>query len=245
MALEKGSYHFNIEQRDVDFNDKSTYSSMIYYILETAAADADKNHFGVKDLNRDNCTWVVTRVSVEFDQRLDKGEQLNIDTWVSDVRRMMTVRHMVATDSRGERVARATTQWAVIDLESRKAIDVSKYCEVYEVSEEDSKNIIDIPLRVRPINSPAKSSEHTVNYSDLDFNKHMNTMRYIDLMMDMLPMDILYKGRLARMDMNFVLEARYGDKLTVNMEQLDDKKTAFEIKNQNDDPICRVVLRWC
>ena len=58
-------------------------------------------------------------------------------------------------------------------------------------------------------------AEHKVVYSDIDFNRHMNTMRYIDIIFDTLPIEVPEHLNGFRLDMNFVKEARYGDNLPV------------------------------
>jgi acyl-ACP thioesterase len=54
---------------------------------------------------------------------------------------------------------------------------------------------------------------HKVVYSDIDFNRHMNTMRYIDLILDTMPIEELEALQALRMDMNFMKESLYGDVL--------------------------------
>ena len=62
----KGCYEYTIDARDLDYRGRATPSAMIHYILDTAGQDADLNGFGVRDLNVDNCSWVLTRMCVEF-----------------------------------------------------------------------------------------------------------------------------------------------------------------------------------
>ena len=41
-------------------------------------------------------------------------------------------------------------------------------------------------------------------YSDIDFNRHVNTMRYIEMMLDMLPVDMLTQEAPVRLDIHFL-----------------------------------------
>ena len=52
-------------------------------------------------------------------------------------------------------------------------------------------------------------------YSDIDFNRHVNTMRYIEMMLDMLPVDMLTQEAPVRLDIHFLKECRFGQTLTV------------------------------
>jgi acyl-ACP thioesterase len=54
-----------------------------------------------------------------------------------------------------------------------------------------------------------------VVYSDIDFNRHMNTMRYIDLIFDNVPLELIEQNNDLRIDLNFIAEARYGEVVTI------------------------------
>ena len=68
--------------------------------------------------------------------------------------------------------------------------------------------------RLRPMEYTA-SSQHTVAYSDIDFNRHMNTLRYVDMIFDAISLDAIENNRGMRLDFNFIAEARYGEVLTI------------------------------
>ena len=76
---------------------------------------------------------------------------------------------------------------------------------------------------------------------DIDFNSHMNTMRYIDIIFDSMPIEVPEKMEALRMDINFMREARYGDELTLVSEQRDALRL-FEYRNANGDALCRAAL---
>ena len=59
----KREYTYRIEPRDVDFMKRATLMSLADYILHTAGEDADRNGFGVRDLNLHNASWVLTRMA--------------------------------------------------------------------------------------------------------------------------------------------------------------------------------------
>ena len=78
----------------------------------------------------------------------------------------------------------------------------------------------------KPRKVPAPDAEpvltHKVAYSDIDFNRHVNTMRYIEMMLDVLPIERFAEERPLRLDINFLKEARYGQTLSVAVAPLHD-----------------------
>ena len=86
---------------------------------------------------------------------------------------------------------RSVTQWAMIDLTTRSAVDLSW------VGREHNDAVVAVPppaekpRKIREV-KPTRSTEHRVVYSDIDFNRHVNTMRYIEMMLDIsLPLERL------------------------------------------------------
>jgi membrane-associated protease RseP (regulator of RpoE activity) len=84
-------------------------------------------------------------------------------------------------------------------------------------------------------------AEHKVVYSDIDFNRHMNTMRYIDIVFDTMPIDVVENMNALRMDINFTKEARYGDSLKL-MDKESESSRDYEFRNAEGDIICRMSL---
>ena len=78
-------------------------------------------------------------------------------------------------------------------------------------------------------------------YSDIDFNRHMNTMRYIDIMCDVMPIETLERMQSMRLDLNFMREARYGDVLTLRMDG-DGSTREFEYRNGDGEALCRAAF---
>ncbi len=238
--MEKGTYSYKIEPRDVDFTLRASLVSMCDYILQAAGDDADNNNFGVRDLNCEGCSWVLLRMGVEIFRRLEQYEEFTVRTWVNDVNRMMTTRNMVVCDSRGETVAAAITQWAIIDIEKRRAVDVTARADFSHVVRNEPSPIA-APLRIFAF-EPETTQMRTVVYSDIDFNRHVGSVKYVGWMYDMLPEEIVMYKEIARFDINFIHEARFGQVLRIGMSNGD--SSMFEICSGDGQPVCRAVMSW-
>ena len=98
------------------------------------------------------------------------------------------------------------------------------------------------PVRLRAIEAEASISRPVV-YSDIDFNRHMNTLRYVDLIFDTLPLEQFEKGDAMRLDINFLAEARYGE--VVSVGYLDSAGARqFEISSDADKVLCRAKIEY-
>ncbi len=240
---EKTSYDYQVDPQWVDFTLRATLPALTNAVLSVAGIDAQRKGFGTDVLNRDNYSWVLLRMAVEFDRRPEQYTDLKVTTWVSDYGRMMSTRNFTIEDASGDEFGRVVTQWCMIDLSTRRPVDLSApaVAATYAQYLVDAPSPAKAPQRVTTV-SPQTEVTHRVVYSDIDFNRHVNTLRYLDMMLDMLPIECFAEDRPLRLDVNFLHECRYGQTLTVGHEQRGDCDL-FEISTEGT-PAVRAVLEW-
>ena len=129
----------------------------------------------------------------------------------------------------------------MIDVKTRQPLDLRDNVDY-------SRALLAIPC---PIDKPAKigriegvpCDSRRVRYSDIDFNQHTNSMKYIQWMLDALPLEKLTGCRMKRLDVNFVHETRYGQQLVVCCECGTDRD-CFEIRFEDGTAACKAAIRW-
>lgn len=238
---EKSSYRFEVDPQQVDFTLRMTVPALGSEVLNVAGVDAQRKGFGIDVLNRDNYSWVLSRMALEIDDRPEQYTPYKITTWVNEYTRLMSTRNFTLHDAQGREFGRAVTQWCVIDLTARKAVDLSALARDHADTLCDAPSPTDKPRKILGI-VPQQLSEHRVVYSDIDFNRHVNTMRYINMMFDCLPIESLAEVRPVRLDVHFMQECRYGQLLTIGYEQRDGV-SLFEISN-GEAVAVRAALEW-
>lgn len=239
---EKSHYNYRVEPQDVDFTLRATIPSLGSAILNTAGIDAHGKGFGVDALNADNHSWVLSRMAVEFDCQPRQYTDYTIATWINEYGRVLSTRNFTLTDAAGNEFGRAVTQWAMIDLKSRSALDLSWVGDAHADAIVDAPSPTDKPRKIRDVD-PAQTVMHKVVYSDIDFNRHVNTMRYIEMMLDVLPIERFAEERPLRLDINFLKEARYGQTLSVALEERG-SQTLVEIRSDAGAALCRGAFEW-
>lgn len=238
--MEKSLFKYKIEPQYVDFTGRVSVSSICDLVLHAAGEDAHKRGFGVDALADSNYGWVLSRMAIELDYMPAEYSELSLHTWISDYNRLSSTRNFTLTDNEGREFGRAVSQWCMIDFDTRMPVDMNTMAKAHEGNMVDAPSPCERPRRIGSVcNEPI--GVHRVVYSDIDFNRHMNTMRYIDIIFDSLPIEVPERLSAFRLDMNFMKEARYGDNLALMSEERDGAQM-FEYRNDSGEALCRMAL---
>ena len=238
--MEKSVFRYKVGPQHVDFTSRVSVSSMCDLVLHAAGEDAHKRGFGIDALAGNNYGWVLSRMCLEMDYLPEEYSEFTLYTWISDYNRLSSTRNFTLVNDKGEEFGRAVSQWCMIDYATRMPVDMNTMAKAHEVNMVDSPSPCERPRRIGVVTSePVK--EHRVVYSDIHFNRHMNTMRYIDMIFDTLPIEVPEHLSAFRFDMNFMKESRYGDHLTL-MAQSEGNTYQFAYRNDSGEALCRMAL---
>lgn len=234
-----GTYKFVAEPFHVDFNGRLTMGVLGNHLLNCAGFHASDRGFGIATLNEDNYTWVLSRLAVELDEMPYQYEEFSVQTWVENVYRLFTDRNFAVIDKDGKKIGYARSVWAMINLNTRKPADlltlhggsiVDYVC--------DELCPIDKPSRIKvAVAEPIATI--TAKYSDIDINGHVNSIRYIEHILDLFPIELYKTKHIRRFEMAYVAESYYGDRLSFFMEEVLENEYHIEVKKNGGEVVCR------
>ena len=216
--MESRFYNYTVLPQDIDCTAKARFTSIIRALLDTAGEDARVNGFGIQPMTRLNMGWVLSRLAVEIDARPAEHENYTVETWVADYGTLATHRCFRIFDSQGNCIGRSVSQWCAIDYTARRPAPLSKLAHLTAGTTTDQPFPCDPPLKIKAFEAETCFSK-TVKYTDIDFNRHMNTLRYLDMLADALPLEVVTGDNKLRADFHFVKESVYGEVLNVAKQE--------------------------
>ena len=86
-------------------------------------------------------------------------------------------------------------------------------------------------------------------YCDLDLNGHVNSVKYIEHILDLFPKDTYQKNRIQRFEIAYVAESHYDDTLMFYREEVAENEFNIAIKkseSKSDEQIevCRSKVKF-
>ena len=97
---------------------------------------------------------------------------------------------------------------------------------------------IDKPGRIKVVQqSPV--SEYLTKDSDIDINGHVNSIKYIEHILDLFPIETFKEKTIKRFEMAYVAESYYGDTLSFYLEEKAENEYDIEVKKNNREVVVR------
>lgn len=186
---------------------------LVEQVIELATDHANLLGIGFMSMEGKNMGWVLSRLSVEMRRWPKMGEKYKITTWVETWNSHFSERCFSISSSE-EIIGYVRTVWMVIDLDSHKS-----YGTAGMLLPEECVGVRECPIMRQKRHKqfePQKSSAYTFQYTDLDFYRHVNTVRYISLLLNQFSLEEFDSNHLYRFEIAFMHEARYGETAIIN-----------------------------
>ncbi len=237
------SFPYLVYSNEVDFQEEMSVARLVEVLIDAASRHAERLRIGSDDLKKNNHAWVLARVALELERNPRLGETLIVSTWIDSFTKHFTTRCFKLELQDGQLIGYARTVWSIIDSKERNSVDISPYNHIAEVVTDE----------LCPIAKPGKiavipeGTEPTytdiVKVSDLDINVHLTSVRYVDYMLDQLPLSTYMDCRIARYEIHFMKEVKYGADIQMCKMQEAPNQFVLELKEESGvRSRCRLVL---
>lgn len=207
---------------------------LVSRLIETATFHANHLDVGFSRLSREGLAWVLSRVSLEMERWPGVNEAYSLTTWVEDVNRHFSQRNF-EIKSGDEILGYASSVWMGIDIEKRQSGDLSLLESMRDVISEKRCPIDRFPrISLSPDLEVMSGDIYRFRYCDCDFNRHVNTVRYVELLLNEWDLDFYDTHQVKRFDIAFMHEARYGESVSVVRQQSGDNDYSCVISRGDD-----------
>ena len=209
-----------VPYQDVDASRRLRLYSMENYLLNIAGKVADEMGIGIPVLLPMNYTWIITHLNMEMLYLPKHGEEMIVETWIERNAHMLSVRdfriYQPQADGTERLIGCAKTVWAVLDLTSREIVNIFDHDIFKDSVDGEALNMARAP-RLRPIQLDDIEDEggvagevlHEIQYSDVDYNFHCNSCKYLEWMVNAV--QAFDNQKPFRLDINYVKELYQGD----------------------------------
>ena len=213
MALEM-SLDYRLRWLDFDRYGRMRPETILDLFQDAATLQAEHMGIGRDDVMKHGVFWAIVRMKYEIVRSPKHFQVVTVRTWPHTPTSFSFLRDFEMLDEAGDVLVKASSEWVLMNLDSRKFVKVTNVLEgPYEFV---ADRAFDAKMRKAPNfdedNRPAY--EVTPAYSDIDLNGHVNNARYTNFVVDALDPD--EHGSVKTFQIDYRHEALPGEPLVVH-----------------------------
>ena len=226
-----GIYDFMAEPFHCDFQKRLFMGHLGNHMLNAADFHSTDRGFGMKYLMSINRSWVLSRLAIEMVEMPEMYTKFKVETWVESAMRYFTSRNFRVVGEDGKVFGSGRSIWAMIDTENRQPTDIFAIDNgaINNWIVKDKECPIDKGGRVKMSDEAEFVRAIDTYYHDVDINGHINSVKYIEHVLDLWNQAWYREHPIKRFEIAYVAEAHQGDKLNFYREQTGENEYCIRI----------------
>lgn len=208
----KEKYKVGLE--DIGVNNLATNKKIMTIMEDIAALCSAGVGYGVHDIEKKGCTWILLDWRIKVLNRPSYNEELVAVTWARKFEKLKAYRDYEIYNANHEICAIGTSRWILFDIRSRRPMMITdEIGDLYQC--ETDKKVFDeeICRMTIPDQTDMEEKEYIINRRDMDINGHMHNISYLEAAYERIP-EKLYRGEpFSNIRIEYRKEILKGDKV--------------------------------
>lgn len=209
---------YTIGMEDIGLNNRATGKALLAMMEDIGGLHSAEVGYGVLDIETKKRAWVLLDWQVQIKQRPVYNETVNAYTWSRKVERACAYRDFELRTQDGTIAAIGSSRWLLFDTERRRPVRLTQeIAELYQTEETHrvfEEEITNIEFDEAAL-SQAEKTSYKVLRRDIDLNRHMHNISYLEAAYEALPQEVYdtEAGRFEKIRIQYKREIKYGDEV--------------------------------
>ena len=205
---------------DLDAKGDVKLTAILKYMNEASWFHAEELGAGIDKTLELGLAFIIQRVGIRIFEIPELSQKITIRTWPAKMTRSAFKRNGDIHDETENKIIEWESLWVLIDINERKIKRPSASPTEFPLYGKKGVEIEANKIIMSEEKVPQASYKHTVRFSELDINLHMNNAIYGDLIANILSRSNSPKIKTWKeVQFNYIHEAKLNDKITVNAYQ--------------------------
>lgn len=235
-----------IHYYDSDQRRKATISSLMRYFEDIAILHSEHVDLGLDYYYSHHAVWMLYKWDIRIKRLPLFKEIVKVRTIATSLKSFQAYRYFDILDENGEQIVTANSMWLFINTETKKPIKITE--DMFDGYDVDPENMAELEIgEIGRFENADSSKEFNIRYNDIDTNKHVNNIKYVDWALEVVPEDLLQTYCLTRLKVNYRKEIGYGSRITSSVQITRGNSTAKCIHkiSSGDNILCMLETDWC
>lgn len=186
--------------------------------------------------------WVYSKYKLKIYRKTDFSEDISLTSWVSKLDPVRVWQEMEIR--RGdELLCEGRLESCLVNLKEAKLVKTPAIELPEELEEPRLTSVERFSRRMKFDDRAALAYRYTVRYTDLDNNRHMNNLHYVELFLNAFAPEFHDQNFITDFELQYISQAYCGDELSVYLYSQADSHTLYAM-NQKDELIagCKLTV---
>lgn len=190
-----------------------TNKSLLSILENIAGEHSALVHYSFNEIMKLDLSWVILSWKLKVFNRIKPDTLITVKTWARSANKLFVLRDFEVFNDKGELCAIATSKWCLINISTGKIAKMPENIgDIYHgLNPKSVFNIEDFPKLLEPNSSFISEDTYRVRRFDLDLNKHVHNLNYLNIAYEILPQDIYDASELNNVEILYKKELKYND----------------------------------
>lgn len=225
---------------DVGRKNKISNKAIIKMLEDVGGIESEKAGYGLNEIEENHLSWVLLAWKVKVLRRPIYNEEVIARTWARDGNKIFTYRDYEIYDSNGNLCVIATSKWTLVDIRTLKLVGISE--EVRSKYTFFNKSVFEEEIeKLKEPKSVIKENDYKILRSQIDVNRHVHNLYYLDIAYEILPEDIYYGEEKDNIEITYKKQIKLNDDIMCKYT-IEDGKDIVTIKSK-DNKVLHAIVR--
>lgn len=193
---------------DIDEGLALTLRGAMELMQEAAIIHSGQAGYSIYDIPRTHVIWMLVRWRVRMTGRAMWNDAVTVETWPRSVDRVTSTRNFILRGPRGETVAVGESTWILVNTDTGRAARITpEIASAYDLVERD---VFENPQSQPPEGAGEVTYTGVIQRRDIDTNRHVNNLVYLDYARQALPEDLCGRN-FPEVGITYSRQMRLGD----------------------------------
>ena len=238
----------HVHYYEINSQRQATPVTVMNYFEEAAVRQSEERGCGVGKLIGRGLIWVLTNWSMQMVRYPGWMEEVLVETRVCRFERFYAFRQFKIKDKKNNILGTADTQFIFYDLNRNRPVRVPpEIIEAFGINPEQTA-VSNFPA-IETAASYENRIEFGVRISDIDMNRHVNNTRYVEWMLETVPLQIHREYFPASIEVAYKKETMYGAQVVSETNQKSQSNDCMEFLHKVTDKadgseLARAATLW-
>ena len=238
MAIYKCKSRIGLE--DVGYSNKITNKAIIKILENAGGMHSESLNLGLNSIEITGFSWILLGWKVKVIVRPRYNEELTVNTWGRESNRAFTYRDYELYDESGNLCIIATSKWAIVDIKNGHLAEITpELIEPYKCEEKKVFNS-DYSFKLKEPETIDREIRYKVQRRDIDINKHVHNLYYLDFAYEALPEEIYENCVFNNIEIMYKRQTKLNDEIKC-LYTKDGKQNIVTIKSIDDNLLHAII----